>query len=128
MPDSGPALGGTETFDLRSDDVGDVFRIFVGHCGPEPRVTVVVTDANGLFGLTVDAVRLMQIPGLLPPAVVVGIGYPGASTVADTVGIRERDLTPTPWSAFPGSGGAARFLRFLRGPVLEQIGRRFPGS
>jgi pimeloyl-ACP methyl ester carboxylesterase len=57
----------------------------------------------------------------------VGIGYPAASTVVDTVGIRERDLTPTPWSAFPGSGGADRFLRFIEGPVLDEVSRRFPG-
>lgn len=127
MPDSGSALGGTEIFDLWSDDVGDTFRIFVGRCGPEPEMAVVVADGNGLFGLTVDAVRLMQIPGLIPSTVVVGIGYPGRETIADTVGIRERDLTPTAWSAFPGSGGAARFLRFIQGPLTEQLGRHWPG-
>lgn len=87
-----------------------------------------MADGNGLFGLVVDAVRLMQIPGLLPPAVVLGIGYPGATTVVSTGGIRERDLTPTAWSAFPGSGGAASFLRFVRGVVLERQADRFPGS
>jgi uncharacterized protein len=128
VPDSGPALGGTEVVDLWSDDVGDTFRVFMGRCGPEPEITLVVTDGNGLFGLALDTVRLMQIPGLMPSAVVVGIGYPGAETVADTVGIRERDLAPTSWSAFPGSGGAERFLRFIEGPVLEQVGLRFPRS
>lgn len=127
MPDDGPALGATEVVDLWSDDVGDTFRIFVGRCGPQPEMAVVVVDGNGLFGLTVDAVRLMQVPGLLPSLVVVGVGYPGTPTVADTVGIRERDLAPTAWPAFPGSGGAARFLRFVRGPVLDQLGRRFAG-
>lgn len=128
MPDSGPALGGTEVVDLWSDDVGDTFRVFVGRCGPEPEMTLVVTDGNGLFGLALDTVRLMQIPGLMPSAVVVGIGYPGTESVADTVGIRERDLAPTAWSAFPGSGGADRFLRFVQGPVLQQVGMRFPHS
>lgn len=110
-----------------SDDVGDSFRVFVGTCGPEPGITIVVADGNGLFGLVLDSVRLMQIPGLVPSAVVVGVGYPGTPTVADTVGIRERDLAPTPWPAFPGSGGAERYLRFVRGPVLERVGDRFPG-
>lgn len=128
MPDSGPVLGGTEVVDLWSDDVGDTFRVFLGRCGPEPELVLVVTDGNGLFGLALDTVRLLQIPGLLPSAVVVGIGYPGRETVADTVGIRERDLAPTPWPAFPGSGGAERFLRFVRGPVLEQVGQRSPSA
>lgn len=128
MPDSGPALGDTAVVDLWSADVGDTFRVFVAACGPEPRTTVVVTDGNGLFGLAADVVRLMRIPGLLPSAVVVGIGYPGAATVADTVGIRERDLTPTHWPAFPGSGGSAAFLRFITGEVFEELARRFPGA
>lgn len=128
MPDGGPALGGTEVVDLWSQHVGDTFRVFLGRCGPDPELTLVVTDGNGLFGLALDTVRLLQIPGLLPSAVVVGIGYPGPETVADTVGIRERDLAPTPWSAFPGSGGADRFLRFVRGPVLAQIGQRSPSA
>jgi predicted alpha/beta superfamily hydrolase len=122
-----PALGGTEVLDVWSEDVGDTFRLFVGRCGPAPRATLVVADGNGLFGLAVDAVRLMQIPGLLPSLAVVGVGHPGAATVADTVGIRERDLTPTAWPAFPGSGGAAAFLRFVREPVLDRLGDRFPG-
>jgi predicted alpha/beta superfamily hydrolase len=122
-----PALGGTEVLDVWSEDVGDTFRLFVGRCGPTPRATLVVADGNGLFGLAVDAVRLMQIPGLLPSLAVVGVGHPGAATVADTVGIRERDLTPTAWPAFPGSGGAAAFLRFVRGPVLDRLAERFPG-
>ena len=42
---------------------------------------------------------------------VVGIGYPSAPTLRDTVDIRARDLAPTAWSAFPGSGGADRFGR-----------------
>src|SRR5690348_15618729 len=128
MADSRAALGGTEVVDLWSDDVGDTFRVFVGECGPDPETAIVVADGNGLFGLAVDTVRLLQIPGLMPSAVVAGIGYPGTATVAETVGIRERDLAPTPWPAFPGSGRADRFLRFIQGPVLEEIGRRFPVS
>lgn len=111
-----------------ADDVGDTFRVFVGECGAEPEITLVVTDGNGLFGLALDTVRLMQIPGLVPSAVVVGIGYPGKDTVAGTIGIRERDLTPTSWSAFPGSGGADPFLRFITGPVFEHVGQRFPAA
>ena len=100
------AMGGTEVHDLWSAAVGDTFRVFVGHCGPDPQGVLFVTDANGLFGLTVDTVRLMQIPALVPSLVIVGVGYPDADTVSDTVGIRVRDLTPTPSSYFEASGRA----------------------
>jgi predicted alpha/beta superfamily hydrolase len=96
----GASLGGTEVHDLWSEAIGDSFRVFIGHCGPDPRAILFVTDANGLFGLAVDTVRLMQIPGLLPSLLVVGVGYPDAETVIDTVEIRARDLTPTPDDLF----------------------------
>jgi hypothetical protein len=112
--DQPPALGGSEAFDLWSPAVGDTFRVFIGHCVADPRATIVVTDGNGLFGLVVDAVRMMQIPQLLPPLLVVGLGYPGARTESDATELRNRDLTPTAWPPIPGSGGADRFLSFIR--------------
>ena len=79
------SLGSTEVHDLWSDAVNDTFRIFVGHCGADPQGVLLVTDANGLFGLTVDTVRLMQLPALVPSLLVVGVGYPDAANVIDTV-------------------------------------------
>ena len=122
----GDALGGTEVHDLWSEAVGDTFRIFVGHCGPDPQAIVFVTDANGLFGLAVDTVRLMQIPGLVPSLLVVGVGYPDAEAVIDTVEIRARDLTPTPSSRFPGSGHADAFIEFVSRELRPWIANRFP--
>ena len=109
---------------LESQHVGDEFEITVETCGPDPRTTLVVTDADGLFGLVVDTVRLMQIPGLVPPMTVVGVGYPDASSILDTVELRARDLTPTPMTAFPGSGGGDAFADFLADelrPWLDQV-------
>lgn len=120
-------LGAAEVHDLRSEAVGDTFRVFLGHCGQNPRCTLFVTDANGLFGLVVDTVRLMQIPMLLPSLLVVGIGYPDAGIVADTIARRPRDLTPTPSPKyFPGSGGADRFLDFLTGELSGWVQERHP--
>ena len=101
-------------------------RIFVGHCGLDPEAILFVTDANGLFGLAVDTVRLMQIPGLVPSLLVVGVGYPDAQAVIDTVEIRARDLTPTPSSRFPGSGHADAFIEFVSGELRPWIANRFP--
>ena len=121
----GNPLGGTEVDHLWSDVVGDSFRVFVGHCGPNPEAILFVTDANGLFGLVVDTVRLMQIPGLVPSLLVIGVGYPDAEAVIDTVEIRARDLTPTPSSRFPGSGHADAFIDFVSGELHPWIADRF---
>ena len=95
-------LGGTEVHYLDSEHVGAEFKIFVGHCGTEgvdaPAV-LYLTDANGQFGGTVDAIRLMQLSRHLPPLLVVGIGY-RVPTIADTIHQRTRDLTPTAWPAY----------------------------
>jgi predicted alpha/beta superfamily hydrolase len=122
------ALGATEVHDIWSEQVEDTFRVFIGACGSQPEVTVFVSDGNGLFGLVVDTVRLMQIPALLPSVLVVGIGYPGLDTVADTIDIRVRDLTPTRWLAYPDSGGADKFLSFICETLLDWLARRFPSA
>src|SRR5262249_17363806 len=120
------SLGATEVHDVWSDELGDARRLFVGHCGDEPAAAIFVTDGNGLFGMTVDIVRLMQIPALLPSMLVVGIGYPDAGTMADIVTIRARDLTPTPSKHFDGSGGSEAFLRFVHAELFPWVEQRFP--
>ena len=103
-------------------------RVFVGRCGEAPRVTLVLTDGNGLMGLAVDTVRLMQIPGLLPPLLVVGVGYPEAAVVTDTIDLRSRHLTPTPSRHHEGSGQADAFVRFFRTELFPWLDARFPGA
>lgn len=123
---AGEAFGGVEMHDIASASVGDTLRVMVGHCGAEPRATLLVTDANGLFGLTVDTVRLMQIPALIPSLRVVGIGYPGVTSLVETVDIRARDLTPTSSRWFEGSGHADRFIEFVRLELATWLADRFP--
>jgi predicted alpha/beta superfamily hydrolase len=118
-------LGDVEVHDLWSEAVGDHFRVFIGRCGEQPVATLFVTDANGWFAMAVDTVRMMQLPALLPDLLVVGIGYPTAATIADTITIRVRDLTPTSGHDLPGSGGAPAFLQFIRGELTPWLGRRF---
>ena len=111
-----------------SEAVQDTFRVFLGQCGPEPEAVLFVTDGNGLFGLAVDTIRMMQIPALLPSMLVVGVGYPGKAAIGDTVGIRGRDLTPTPASWMPQSGGAGAFLTFLRTELFPWVAAREPAA
>lgn len=109
---------------LRSEAVDDDFEVSLVTCGHEPRATLVVTDADGLFGLALDTVRLLQIPGLVPAMTVVGVGYPGATSILDTVERRNRDLTPTSSPAFPGSGGGEAFAAFLRHELFPWLEHR----
>lgn len=118
----------TEVRDVASTAVGDTFRVFVGECGPAPRETLIVADGTGLFGLAVDTIRLMQIPALVPPMLVVGIGYPTATVLADTVGIRVRDLTPTQVTGFDRSGGADAFGSFIADELMPWVSDRHPGA
>jgi predicted alpha/beta superfamily hydrolase len=87
-----------------------------------------VTDGNGLFGLAVDTVRMMQIPALLPSMLVVAVGYPAAETLGDTVAIRSRDLTPTQASWLTHSGGGGAFLAFLRTELGPWVTARHPAA
>lgn len=134
MAEPHPVLAGTETHRLRSAAVDDDFVVFVGHCGPVgavPEAVLYLTDANGLFGLTVDVVRSMQLMELVPPLLVVGIGYP-VGTLADTIDIRMRDLTPTVDELYaevvpaaPPSGGAAAFGSFVCDELRPWVAEMF---
>ena len=105
---------------------GETYRLSVAWCGEEPADAVVLTDADGLFGMTVDLVRLMRLPAIVPPLLVVGVGYAAATGIGDTIAARTRDLTPTAVAAFPDSGGGPGFREFLRGEVLPRVGELAP--
>jgi uncharacterized protein len=140
----------TELWTLSSSDIGQAYSLFVAL--PHTYATVkslypviYVLDANGLFGMASDTVRLLNRAGEVPEAIVVGIGYPVDNFIA-TFGFRTRDLTPTKvegWydkefkPTFPGapddagSGGAAQFLQFIRKevmPYIDAIYRTSPGD
>ena len=132
--DDGSPLAGSEVHYLRSEHVGDEFKIFVGHCGGSddvPPVVLYLTDANGLFASAVDIVRLMQLAAHLPPMLVVGVGY-RRGALGDTVGLRTRDLTPSPdpliariSPAVTEMGGAERFLGFIHDELQPWVRSRY---
>jgi predicted alpha/beta superfamily hydrolase len=88
--------------------------------GDDPTEAIIVTDANLLFGMAVDLVRLMRIPALVPPVVVVGVGYP-TDDLDEILRRRTMDFTPTAVPGWPGSGGSARFRTVLREHVLPLV-------
>jgi predicted alpha/beta superfamily hydrolase len=114
-------LDGIDAVDIASAASGSDYRVFTAlrdrGDGRAP-VALYVTDAAMSFGTAVETVQRLQDARMLPSMLVVGIGYP-VEGVAATIPLRYRDLTPTPDPAWPdpdsgASGGAARFLAFLR--------------
>jgi uncharacterized protein len=104
------------------------YKITVLRCGASPSAVLVVTDADGLLGLVSDTVELMRLPGLVPDLLIIGVGYLGATSIEDTIEQRIRDLTPTGWSPFPGSGGGPAFEEFLRSEVLMIAASEVPNA
>lgn len=98
---------------------------------------VYFTDANAVFGLFVGALSLRARrgdDGGVPPAVLVGIGYPGDA--AFDVVRRTLDLTPaaarerldsrpdgSPW---PPTGGAEAFLQTIEDTIKPRVERDVP--
>jgi predicted alpha/beta superfamily hydrolase len=87
-----------------------------------------VLDANICFGLAADVVISLIFGGEIPEIILVGVGYP-IKSYRDWLTLRARDLTPTVMADVPGSGGADRFLSFLRtelSPFVESNYRADP--
>lgn len=81
---------------------------------------LILADGDALFPTTLSAARLQagrpEVTGV-GPAVILGIGYPGAAPF--DAERRRRDLLPT-------DGGADRFLDLIEGGVLAQVERLVP--
>ena len=131
------AITDTEVHFLPSEQVGDEFKILVGHCGvpgSTPLSVVFISDPNILFGTAVEMIRLAQFFARLPPILVVGVGYRTADNDV-ILGLRTRDFSPSVDTSDPDDdlnlmGGAEQFLAFFRDglkPWLRARARRRPG-
>lgn len=126
------SLAETEVRYLRSQHVGDEFKIHVGlpiAASTTPPSVLFMGDAWANFGAAVEITRLMAYAGDLPPILVVAVGY-RAVTVEENDVIRARDFTPTPDPAadLPGAaatGGADAFLAFLRDELKPWVAERY---
>jgi predicted alpha/beta superfamily hydrolase len=94
-----------------------------------------VLDANALFGMTTEMLRIFNMLQVIRDVIVVGIGYP-VDTFLATGGFRTRDCTPTEIDGWydanfkpyyvgapddAGTGGAAKFLQFIREELMPMI-------
>ena len=90
-------LPDTEVHYLRSEHVGDEFKIFVGHphtSDTAPPSVLFMGDPWGDFGTAVGVTRLLNFSGDLPPLLIVAVGY-RVVTIEENEAIRGRDFTPT---------------------------------
>lgn len=133
-------LSGTQQRDILARN-GQAYRLFVArplHPPPEAGYPVIyLLDANAAFGTMTETVRLQsarpQVTGV-PPAVVVGIGYPTdlpldlvRRTYDYTPAVARDALSPrpdgTPW---PPTGGADAFLDFIEQDVKPAVAKDIP--
>lgn len=104
------------SYSLYSQAVGDTFHISVsrpeGDTG-QPYAVVYLLDANLYFEPMAAICRRYAEVGMLPPVVLVGVGYKNFSTMDS---LRHRDYTfPVGLAEYemPVSGGADKFARFV---------------
>ncbi len=141
-------IPGTETFEIHSENVGADFRISISFpLGydqmADARFPVLyLPDAYWTFGMATDIARVISADQLIPPILVVAIGYPGG--LGDAVSLRTRDMTlrqSDEVEQFIGqmvagvgggppvtSGGADDFLRFLTDELMPLIDRDYPSD
>ena len=122
----------TEVHFFRSEHVGDEFKIVVGHCGSSEfrfaRASV-IGDTWMHFGIAVEVVRLLRLTEVVPPLLVVGVGY-RTTDLGEIFRLRHRDFTPTIAPAGSAAGtemlnGAGHFLAFLTDELKPWLRERY---
>lgn len=138
----------TDTFEIHSEIVDADFQISVSfpfgyHQMADAQFPVLyLPDAYWTFGMATDIARVLSADQLIPPILVVGIGYPGG--LGDAIALRVRDMTLRESEAMEQwiaqevaafgphppltSGGADDFLRFLTEELAPRIERAYRGD
>lgn len=116
---------------LYSEAVKDSFYISVQlpkkyHEKPAAKYpTVYIVDANFYFPMLAEVVKQYEIAGLLPPLILVGIGY---KSFAAMDSLRERDyLYPAaiPSDEMKAVGGGKNFNSFIVNQLIPHIDKNF---
>src|SRR5262245_12923686 len=126
--------GEPEVHYLRSEHVGDEFKILVAHAGasaPIPLAVAIVTDPFVVFGTAIEIVQTLNWVEHLPPLLLVGVGYREV-TARQWLRKRRRDFTPTVDLSEhfdqETMGGASRFLSFLRDELKPWVTESYEGD
>lgn len=119
-------LPDTEVHYLGSKHVGDEFKIVIGHCGSSDAGARVLFagDTWANFGTAVETIRLLRLTEAVPPLLVAGVGYRTVD-MGEIESLRTRDFTPTARPAMATSGGASRFLAFIRDELKPWVRERY---
>ena len=121
-------------FPIYSSIVKDSFMINVylpdtSLAGKPSRYPVIyILDANLYFDIYATIVKKYSEVGLLPPAILVGIGY---NTFQQMDSLRQRDYTfpeGLPEYEMPVSGKANLFLEFIQNELIPIIDKKYPSD
>lgn len=116
---------------LYSQNVSDSFRIFKAvpdgyhKDSAETYPLIVILDANAFFEPTVAELKFNSFIGMIPKAIVVGVGYKDFSTMDS---LRSRDYTwpvAIPEYEMPVSGGADKMKKFIDRELLPKLRSEF---
>jgi len=132
------SLHRTENFKIESKSNGVTYPIYVAYPGSyfstdRDYPLILMLDAYSSFGMMTEMSRLLAFNNELPEAVIVGISSEGGSK--EFIYNRARDFTPTkidPQSLpanirlmTPISGGAEKFLEFIKGELIPFVDSKF---
>jgi predicted alpha/beta superfamily hydrolase len=118
-------LPSSEVVTLTSSSTGRTYDIYIGYphgypvSGSAKYSVLYLLDAQWDFKLVQAIVDNEGYDKQVPALIIVGITYSGRSPDYDS--LRSQDYTPVPSSDVPGSGGAAKFLQFLRTELIPYV-------
>jgi len=121
-------LKNIETFEIKSQQVGTTYRIFVAlppqYSSPDSTFPVIYSlDADITFGMMTDISRMLRLDSEIPATILVGIAYGADEETWRTN--RTRDLTPTATERAKSGGGARQFLSFIKEELIPAIDQRY---
>jgi predicted alpha/beta superfamily hydrolase len=119
---------GTQLLHITSAIVGQEYDLYVnlprGYQDTTKTFPVIfLVDAQWDFPLTQAIFGEQYYDGFVPAAIMVGITWGGVNPNYDS--LRTRDLSPTNVKQVPQSGGAPKFLKFIKNELVPYIESKY---
>lgn len=133
MAQRGPRveIPGSEVRKVYSKIVGQEYELHIlfprGFDTSKGRFPVVyLMDSQWDFPLVKSLIGQQFYDGFIPPVLLVGVTWAGSNANHDS--LRARDYTPTNEKRLPQSGGAAKFLSFLKNELIPWMETDYKGD